>query len=84
IGSTGNSEYAFMAAKAIGEELKSLGFNLNFAPVADVFSNPKNKIIGRRAYSEDPSVVSEMVAQAVKGTKESGIIPVLKHFPGHG
>lgn len=84
IGITGNEKYAYEASKAIAEEVKSLGFNLNFAPVADVFSNPKNKVIGRRAYSNDPKVVSQMVAEAIKGTYDTGVIPCIKHFPGHG
>jgi beta-N-acetylhexosaminidase len=84
IGQTNNAEYAFEASKAIAEEIKSLGFNLDFAPVADVFSNPNNKIIGKRSYGSDAELASKMVAQAVKGTMNAGIIPVLKHFPGHG
>lgn len=84
IGSTKNPENAYNAAKAISEEIKSLGFNLNFAPVADVFSNPQNRVIGKRAYSTDPNLASLKVSEAVKATMENGIIPVIKHFPGHG
>lgn len=84
IGLTKNKSYAFQASQAISEEIKSLGFNLNFAPVADVFSNSNNRIIGRRAYANDGLLASEMVSEAVKGAQKSGIIPVLKHFPGHG
>jgi beta-N-acetylhexosaminidase len=84
IGSTGNTEYAYLSAKAIAEEIKSLGFNLDFAPVADVFSNPLNKIIGWRAYSSDGPTAAKMVAKAVNGISDAGVIPVLKHFPGHG
>jgi beta-N-acetylhexosaminidase len=84
IGKTNNTDYAYLAAKVISKEIKSLGFNLNFAPVADIFSNPKNRVIGRRAYSDNAEIASGMVEAAVKGMKDSGIIPVLKHFPGHG
>lgn len=84
IGRTNNSEYAYRASKAIAKEVKSLGFNLNFAPVADVFSNPSNKVIGRRAYSDDANIAAEMVSEAVKGAVDAQIIPVIKHFPGHG
>lgn len=84
IGRTKNSAYAYEASYAIGEEIRSLGFNLNFAPVADVFSNPKNKIIGKRAYSSDAETAAVMTYEAVKGAQDCGIIPVLKHFPGHG
>ena len=57
---------------------------MNFAPVADIFSNPVNKVIGKRAYGTEPQLVSQMVRQAVAGFAEGRIIPVLKHFPGHG
>ena len=84
IGLTKNPENAYNVSKAISEEIKSLGFNLNFAPVADIFSNPLNKVIGKRAYSSDPEIASVMVTEAVKATMENGVIPVIKHFPGHG
>ena len=84
IGLTNNMKYSYEASFAISEEVKSLGFNLNFAPVCDVFSNPKNKVIGKRAYSDDADICAQMVEEAVKGAKECGVIPVLKHFPGHG
>jgi beta-N-acetylhexosaminidase len=84
IGLTGKPEYAYKAARAIAAELLSLGFNMNFAPVADIFSNPVNKVIGKRAYGTEPQLVSQMVRQAVAGFAEGRIIPVLKHFPGHG
>lgn len=84
IGRTHNPAYAYEAAYAISEEIKSLGFNLNFAPVADIFTNPKNTVIGKRAYASEPNLASQMVEQAVKGALDCGIIPVVKHFPGHG
>ena len=84
IGLTGNPEFAFEAARAIGEEIKSLGFNLDFAPVADVYTNPKNKVIGKRAYGTEAEPVAKMVVQGIKGFQDVGIIPVIKHFPGHG
>ena len=73
-----------MSLKLYPKEIKSLGFNLNFAPVADIFSNPLNKVIGKRAYSSDSEIASVMVTEAVKATMENGVIPVIKHFPGHG
>lgn len=84
IGQTGKSEYAYKASQAIANEIRSLGFNLNFAPVADIYSNPINKVIGKRAYAGHAALASVMVAEAVKGSLDSRIIPVLKHFPGHG
>lgn len=84
VGLTGRPEYAYKAARAIASEVSSLGFNMNFAPVADIFSNPENKVIGKRAYGTEPEIVSRMVCQAVKGFADEKVIPVLKHFPGHG
>jgi len=84
IGLTNNPGYAYKTAAAIAAELLSIGFNMNFAPVADIFSNPANRVIGKRAYGSEPELVSEMVRQAVMGYRDWKIIPVLKHFPGHG
>lgn len=68
----------------IGTYLKRYGFNLDFAPVADVNSNPKNPVIGKRAFSSDPNVTAQMVTAAVEGFHEAGMLCTLKHFPGHG
>ena len=67
-----------------GCELKNLGFNIVFAPVADVNNNPYNPVISSRSYSDDPEVVSKYVNQAVKGFKKANLLSTLKHFPGHG
>ncbi len=71
-------------AKTIASDIRRLGFNLDFAPVADVWSNPENTVIAERAYSDDYRQASELVAGAVAGFIDGGVIPVLKHFPGHG
>lgn len=68
----------------MGQELHSLGFNLDFAPIADVNSNPQNPVIGERAFSSDAAVASQMVAAAVQGFTDGGVLCCLKHFPGHG
>ncbi|MBQ3107829.1 MAG: glycoside hydrolase family 3 protein, partial [Firmicutes bacterium] len=68
----------------IGSYMKEYGFNMNFAPVADVNTNPYNPIIGNRAFSSDPAVAAEMAAAFAKGLRQEGVIPVYKHFPGHG
>ena len=68
----------------IADELKLLGFNCDFAPVADVNSNPHNPIINLRSFSDDPQVVAHDVNVAVDTLKENGIIPCIKHFAGHG
>ncbi|MCX7712039.1 MAG: glycoside hydrolase family 3 protein [Clostridia bacterium] len=84
IGKTGNPELAQKAANVIAEEISSLGFNMDFAPIADVDSNPKNPIIGIRSFGPDQKLVAEMVKAQVRGMQETNIITVLKHFPGHG
>lgn len=84
IGATGDTEQAYLVGSTIGGYLRDLGFNLDFAPVADVNSNPNNTVIGQRAFSSDALVASQMVATAVQGFTDSGILCCLKHFPGHG
>lgn len=68
----------------IAQELREYGLNTNFAPVADVNSNPNNPIIGERAFSCDPSIVSKCVKLVSQIYLDNGILPVIKHFPGHG
>lgn len=68
----------------LGKELKEIGFNMDFAPVADVNTNPNNPVIGDRAFSSDPLIVAAMVGEAIKALQEQGVASVVKHFPGHG
>lgn len=75
---------AYENALTIARDISALGFNLDYAPVADVWSNPENRVIGTRAYSDDFTEAAELVSQAVKGFKEGGVLCSLKHFPGHG
>ena len=84
IGADGDPEQAYSVGHTIAEDLKALGFNLDFAPVADVNSNPDNPVIGKRAFSDDPAVCAEMVARCVQGFSDGGMLCTLKHFPGHG
>ena len=85
IGQSNEPAQARLAAKAMGVELRELGFNWDFAPVLDVDSNPKNPVIGSRSYGNDPNVVAAMGAEAVRGFQEdAGILACGKHFPGHG
>lgn len=84
VGNTGNPQKAYEVGKVIGSEIKPFGFNWDFAPVADVTTNPANSVIGDRAFSSDPQVAADMVASAVKGFSDAKIITTLKHFPGHG
>ncbi len=75
---------AFQNAETIGSDISSYGFNLDFAPVADVWSNPGNTVIGKRAYSDSFTEAAELIPYAVQGFHESGVMCTLKHFPGHG
>lgn len=77
-------ETAYENAYTIANDMSALGFNLDFAPVADVWSNPDNTVIGERAYSDDYAQAAELVGNAVKGFNNGGVMCTLKHFPGHG
>ncbi len=70
--------------KSIGTYLLNLGFNVDFAPVADVWTNPENSVIGNRAFSKNPEIAGKKVKDAIDGLHEAGIMTVIKHFPGHG
>ena len=74
----------FELSEMVAAELKSVGINVNFAPVADINSNPKNPVIGNRAYGNDEDTVSKMVSAFVRGHLHQGVQPCVKHFPGHG
>ena len=84
IGATKNIENARGAGQIIGSYLKSFGFTLNFAPVADVNTNPKNIVIGKRAFGSDPEKVADMVGAFLSGLHSTGVKGCIKHFPGHG
>lgn len=84
IGATGDKTKAAYVGTAIGEYLHEIGFNVDFAPVADVLTNPRNEVIGPRAFSSDPDVVAQMVSAEVAAMLETGTMPCIKHFPGHG
>lgn len=84
IGKTNDPDYAFNIGRILGKQLTQFGFNMNFAPVLDVNSNPNNPVIGDRSFSVDPKIVSTLGIQTMKGIEEEHVIPVVKHFPGHG
>ncbi|MGI4787508.1 MAG: beta-N-acetylhexosaminidase [Janthinobacterium lividum] len=85
IGLTGDPAQARKSARQIGQELRSVGINANFAPVLDVNNNPANAVIGRRSYGDTPQSVAAMGVAAVQGYQEdAGILACGKHFPGHG
>lgn len=76
--------YAFNSGVKIAKAIKKLGFNLDFAPVLDIFSNPKNTVIADRVFGTTPDRVSKIGIQVLKGLSNENIIPTAKHFPGHG
>ncbi len=84
VGATGDISQAFSMGATIGTYLKEYGFNLDFAPVADVNTNPDNPIIGTRAFSSDATVAAAMSDAMAEGLKSQDVIAVFKHFPGHG
>ena len=84
IGNTGDPQNAYECGNTIGTYLKRYGFDIDFAPVADVNTNPENVVIGPRAFSGDPAVAAPMVTSYLQGLKDAGITGCIKHFPGHG
>lgn len=84
VGASGDPQDAREMCRTIGTYLKEYGFNLDFAPVADVSTNPDNPVIGARAFSSDPQTAALLVGGACSGFAEAGIACTLKHFPGHG
>lgn len=84
VGAEGNVDRAYEIGTTIGGYLSELGFNMNFAPDADVLSNPDNEVVRLRSFGSDPELVSAMAVQELRGLGEQGIFGVLKHFPGHG
>lgn len=84
IGNTMDQDAAYNVGHTLGVELAALGFNLDFAPVADVNTNPDNPVIGSRAFSTDAKVAADMVRACVSGFRDAGMISCIKHFPGHG
>lgn len=84
LGSTEDTDYCFNMGKTIGTEIKELGFNLDFAPVADVRTNERNTEIGNRSFGSDTDLVAKLSSAVVKGLQRAGVSATLKHFPGHG
>jgi beta-N-acetylhexosaminidase len=84
IGSTNDTKYAYRVGSALGEAMKAVGLNTDYAPVLDINTNPNNPVIGDRAFGTSAKTVSSMGIQEMLGIKSQGVIPVVKHFPGHG
>lgn len=84
IGQMNNKELSYKIGTILAEELNMFGFNMDFAPVLDINSNPKNPVIGDRAYGAELEIVRDLGIETMKGIQSGGIISVIKHFPGHG
>lgn len=84
IGHANDKTVSFDIGSAMAEEIKAFGFNVDFAPVLDINSNPRNPVIGDRSFGSNPEIVSALGIQTMKGIQSGNIISVVKHFPGHG
>lgn len=84
LGRSGSPALAERFAVALARELRAVGITLDYAPVLDIHTNPKNPVIGDRALAEDPELVGRLGAAIVKGLQQEGVAACGKHFPGHG
>ena len=84
LGLTHDKNLAYQVGEVIGEELKVFDINMDFAPVLDIYSNPDNTVIGDRSFGTTSEIVSKMAIPLSKGLESTGVIPVYKHYPGHG
>lgn len=84
VGKLDSATVTFKVSQCLAQELAAVGVNLNFAPSVDIYTNPANTVIGDRAFGTDPETVAKLGSAAVRGMIKGGVIPVAKHFPGHG
>jgi beta-N-acetylhexosaminidase len=84
VGKSASPHLAYRQGVAMGEELRSVGIDIDFAPVLDVASNPRNAVIGDRSFGAHPRTVSRLGISVIHGLQRTGVIPCGKHFPGHG
>ena len=84
LGATRDPQLAYRAGRAVAEESRDIGVHINFAPVADINSNPRNPIINTRSFGEDRGLVARMTEAFTRGLQDGGMIATPKHFPGHG
>jgi beta-N-acetylhexosaminidase len=84
IGKINKPEFSYKLGEILGKELKSVGFNMDFAPVLDINSNPNNPVIGDRSFGANADVVSNLGVQTMMGIQSEKVAAVVKHFPGHG
>ncbi len=84
LGETQDASLAFRMGAAVGRELRTVGVDVNFAPVLDVDTNPQNPVIGRRSLGSDPNLVAALGVAFGQGLESVGVASCGKHFPGHG
>jgi beta-N-acetylhexosaminidase len=81
---TSTPDEVYAQARDRGQKMRHLGITIDFAPVVDVTDAPADSVIGDRSFSADPAVVIDYAGAYARGLREAGVLPVLKHFPGHG
>ncbi len=84
LGAVQNNQLIAQMGEQIAEQCKRMGIHINFAPVVDVNNNPQNPVIGMRSFGENPHNVGVKAAAYALALQQNGIIPSIKHFPGHG
>lgn len=84
IGKINDEDFSYNIGKTLGRELNAFGLNMNYAPVLDINSNPNNPVIGIRSFGDNKDVVTRLGIKTMEGIKSQNVIPVIKHFPGHG
>ncbi|MFG1493314.1 beta-N-acetylhexosaminidase [Halobacteriovorax sp. ZH4_bin.1] len=84
VAKTASPKLCFEISQLMSNELLSCGVNLNLGPVCDIFTNPKNTVIGDRAFGDNADDVTKFVSAIIRGQQTSGIMSCAKHFPGHG
>jgi beta-N-acetylhexosaminidase len=81
---TEKPDAVYQLAKDHGQKMRNLGITIDFAPVVDVSAQPDDTVIGDRSFSDNPAVVEQYAGAYARGLRDAGVLPVLKHFPGHG
>ncbi len=84
VGNMNDEELTYQVGRVVGEELRVFDINMDFAPSLDIYSNSNNTVIGDRSFGSTSEVVTKMGLSFAKGLSSTGVIPVYKHFPGHG
>ena len=84
VGLKNDTSLTYDIGKVLAEEVRTIGVNVVFAPVIDIYSNPNNTVIGKRSFGNDATLVSNMGNSLSKGLEDNGVISTFKHFPGHG